>query len=61
VVDLREVSSFSLSVKPNANHKHLVFVWDRDALRVLSDALEKQFPARDIAAEDVQLENELWL
>jgi HD superfamily phosphohydrolase len=61
VVDLREVSSFSLSVKPNANHKHLVFVWDRDALNVLSEALEKHLPARAIAAEELQLENDLWL
>lgn len=61
VVDLREVSSFSLSVKPNANHKHLVFVWDREALNVLIDALELHLPARAITAEDVQSENELWL
>lgn len=45
VVDLREVSSFSLSVKAQANLKHLLFVWDREALKVLTEALEKHLPA----------------
>jgi HD superfamily phosphohydrolase len=61
VVDLREVSSFSLSVKPVANHKHLVFVWDREALNVLTEALDRHMPVKTLTAEDVQQENELWL
>lgn len=61
IVDLRDVSSFSLSVKSNANHKHLLFVWDREALNVLSEALEHHLPAKMMTAEDLQQENEIWL
>jgi uncharacterized protein len=50
VVDLRDVSSFSLSVKPQTNLKHLLFVWDREALMVLIEALEEVLPYRDVAA-----------
>jgi len=41
VVDLREVSSFSLSVKPGSSLKHLVFVWDREALEALKELIDK--------------------
>jgi len=61
VVDLRDVSSFSLSVKTTANHKHLAFVWDREALNVLSESLERHLPVKTLTVEDVQQENELWL
>jgi uncharacterized protein len=61
VVDLREVSSFSLSVKPDANLKHLVFVWDREAMNVLIEALERHMPAPALTGEDVAMENESWL
>jgi HD superfamily phosphohydrolase len=59
VVDLREVSSFSLSVKPQTNLKHLLFVWDRDALGVLTDALEKHLPGALIPTEEEPSEG--WL
>lgn len=61
VVDLREVSSFSLSVKPQANLKHLLFVWDRDALDVLIGALEKHLPHVPLATGDEPSETEGWL
>lgn len=61
VVDLREVSSFSLSVKPKANLKHLLFVWDRDAMKVLTEALEHHLPILPLPDEEDQLENEGWL
>lgn len=61
VVDLREVSSFSLSVKAEANLKHLIFVWDREAMNVLTEALEQHLPAPALTSEEVQLENERWL
>jgi uncharacterized protein len=46
VVDLRDVSSFSLSVKPNASFKHLLFVWDKEAMKVLIEELERHLPQR---------------
>jgi HD superfamily phosphohydrolase len=61
VVDLREVSSFSLSVKPDGNIKHLVFVWDREAMNVLIEALERHLPDPAPTSEEVVLENEGWL
>lgn len=61
VVDLRDMSSFSLSVTPNANLKHLVFVWDREAMTVLTEALEHYLPSPAVTVEDVQLENETWM
>jgi HD superfamily phosphohydrolase len=61
VVDLREVSSFSLSVKPQANLKHLLFVWDRDALDVLIGALEKHLPHVPLSPGDEPAETEGWL
>lgn len=61
VVDLREVSSFSLSVKPKANLKHLLFVWDRDAMKVLTEALEQHLPIPDFLELEDQQENEGWL
>ena len=45
VVDLRDISSFSLSVKPGANLKHLVFVWDREAMALLEEQAERHFLA----------------
>ncbi|MDX2084686.1 MAG: hypothetical protein SFZ03_04790 [Candidatus Melainabacteria bacterium] len=39
VVDLSEVSSLTLSVSPNAPHKHLVFLWDKTAKHFLRDLL----------------------
>jgi uncharacterized protein len=59
VVDLREVSSFSLSVKPQTNLKHLLFVWDREALAVLTEALEKHLPGERPSAEEDPSEG--WL
>jgi len=56
VVDLRDVSSFSLSVKPQTNLKHLLFVWDREALLVLIDALEEHLPSKDLASWDEEEE-----
>ncbi len=47
IVDLREVSSFSLSVKPKTNLKHLLFVWDREALNVLTHLLDAHIPFAD--------------
>lgn len=61
VVDLREVSSFSLSAKPDGNVKHLLFVWDREAMNVLIEALEKHLPEPALTSEDVVQENESWL
>lgn len=61
VVDLREVSSFSLSVKEKSNLKHLIFVWDREAMNVLTESLERYLPAPLHISEDAQLENERWL
>lgn len=61
VVDLREVSSFSLSVKPEANIKHLLFVWDREAMKVLTEALEKHLPIPALPDGEEHLENEGWL
>jgi uncharacterized protein len=61
VVDLREVSSFSLSVKAQTNLKHLIFVWDREAMNVLTESLERHLPSAAILGEEVQLENERWL
>ncbi len=61
VVDLREVSSFSLSVKDQTNLKHLIFVWDREAMNVLTDALDRYLPCAALSVEDVQQENERWL
>ena len=60
VVDLREVSSFSLSVKPQTNIKHLLFVWDREAMKVLTAALEKHLPMSSIE-DDSHQEQEGWL
>ncbi len=60
VVDLREVSSFSLSVKPKANLKHLLFVWDREAMKVLTEVLEKHLPI-ELPDGEEYLENEGWL
>ena len=48
VVDLQEVSSFSLSVKEKTNLKHLLFVWDREALNVLTHLLDKHMPSQNI-------------
>lgn len=61
VVDLREVSSFSLSVKPKGNLKHLLFVWDREAMKVLTEALEKHLPSLSLSDGEEHLENEGWL
>lgn len=61
VVDLREISSFSLSVKPRTNLKHLVFVWDREAMKELTEQVEKHLPGRELTEEEIQLENESWL
>jgi hypothetical protein len=61
VVDLREISSFSLSVKPRTNLKHLVFVWDREAMKVLTEQVEKHLPGRELTEEEIQRENESWL
>lgn len=65
VVDLRDVSSFSLSAKPDTNLKHLVFVWDRDAVKVLMEQLERHLPMADAALEeiqsDLQQQGEGWL
>lgn len=61
VVDLRDISSFSLSVKPRTNLKHLVFVWDREAMNVLTEQVEKHLPGRELTAEEIRLENETWL
>jgi HD superfamily phosphohydrolase len=41
VIDLQEASSFSLSLNPDGNMKHLLFVWDKTALNVLTQALER--------------------
>lgn len=61
VVDLREISSFSLSVKPDTNLKHLLFVWDRDAMKVLIHALEQHLPIPALPKGEEHLENEGWL
>ena len=44
VSDLGEVSSLSLTVKPKAGLKHLLFVWDREAMLFLIEQLEKHLP-----------------
>ena len=43
VVDLSEVSSLPLLADPKRGHKHLIFVWDREARRFLSDHLDQYF------------------
>jgi hypothetical protein len=58
VVDLRDVSSFSLSTKETAASKHLLFVWDREAMNVLSEQLEKYLPMPDVILDE--LEQEGW-
>ncbi|HEY9686849.1 MAG TPA: hypothetical protein V6C52_07750 [Coleofasciculaceae cyanobacterium] len=60
VVDLREVSSFSLSVKPATNLKHLIFVWDKEAMNVLLEQLERHLPQREFVPQEA-LENEGWV
>lgn len=60
VVDLREISSFSLSVKPRTNLKHLLFVWDREAMNVLTEQVEKYLPGRELTEAEIELENENW-
>lgn len=47
VVDLRDVSTFSLSAKPDARSKHLLFVWDREAMNMLTDALESHLSRKE--------------
>lgn len=61
VIDLRDASTFSLSVKPDTGLKHLLFVWDKEAMNVLSEELEKHLPLQDILPEDLHPENEGWL
>lgn len=61
VVDLREVSSFSLSVKPKTNLKHLLFVWDREALAFLTKLLDDKLPHAAIGTPDDPFEDEGWL
>lgn len=59
VVDLQEVSSFSLSLKPDANEKLLLFVWDKTALNALTEALEKShLTVKPLSAEALEEENE---
>jgi HD superfamily phosphohydrolase len=41
--DLREVSSLPLTVKTDKGHKHLLFVWDKEARQFLSDTLRQVF------------------
>jgi HD superfamily phosphohydrolase len=43
VVDLREVSSLPLESDPHRGQKHLLFVWDREARRFLTEALDRYF------------------
>ncbi len=45
VADLSEVSSLNLTVKPKVGQKHLLFVWDRDAMLFLIEQLEQHLPA----------------
>lgn len=58
VADLSEMSSLNLTVRPKAGYKHLLFVWDRDAMQCLLEQLEKHLPAAQFSFDTEEQEDE---